>query len=88
MKEKINNVNVIVNDGNEPIVTIVKERKPTHNPSRSAVLPSIVVRYFSDDDLQRLHEIKTTPIELGKVSRISGAWQKCVEFVINKNKKD
>lgn len=87
MKEVLNKINVIVESSDENYMTIVKEAKPSHNSSRVIRNPEIVVRYFSDEDMDRLREIQLSSRPSGQSSRWSELVEKYTSFMRDKEKK-
>lgn len=87
MKENLDNINVIVGNDDERSVTIVKDKRPSHNSSRIINTPEIVVRYFSDEDMERLREIHISLPTKGPSAKFHTILGKCVHYVIGKGKK-
>ena len=87
MKENLDNINVIVGKNDERSVTIVKGGKPSHNPSRIIHTPEIVVRYFSDEDMERLREIHISLPAKAQSAKLHTILGKYVHYVVGKKGK-
>lgn len=87
MKENLNKINVIVGNGDERSVTIVKKRNPSHNASRVIHTPEIVVRYFSDEDMERLRKIHISLPTKEQSRRFHTILGKYAPYIIGKGKK-
>ena len=86
MKKPLQDINVVIKGNNDNTITITRDIRPTHNSARVVHKPEIVVSYFTDEDLERFHGIRFEPASESK-NEIKELWEKCVSYVIHKNKK-
>ena len=86
MKDPLQNINVVVKGNSDNTITITRDIRPTHNTARVAHKPEIVVSYFTDEDLERFHDIYVEYVS-GSKHEIKDFWEKCISHVIHKNKK-